>query len=315
MMNYYQNQPPGMMDEMKRFFRSGSILSMLIIANGAVWLIIQALKVLVFLSGSPDQGSAISWVTHAFAIPAFIPDLIVRPWTIISYMFLHVDIWHILFNMLWLFWFGKIFLEYLSEKKLITVYLLGGISGAFAYVLAFNIFPVFASLIPVSVALGASASVMAIVTAISFYVPNYSIRLLFLGNIRIVYLAIALFVFDFFMIPSGNAGGHVAHIGGAIFGFVYAQTLRAGKTASTNRQSVPGWFQWLKEKFSGSGKRPRMNTTFNSGQRPVSDEEYNIRKMEKQKQIDEILEKISKGGYDSLTRDEKEILFKTSGKR
>lgn len=315
MMNYYQNQTPGLMDEMKRFFRSGSSLSLLIIANGAVWLIIQALKVLVFLSGSPDAGAAISWVTHAFAIPAFLPDLITHPWTLLTYMFLHVDIWHILFNMLWLFWFGKIFLEYLNEKKLVTVYLLGGLSGALAYVLAFNTFPVFAPMIQVSVALGASASVMAIVTAISFYVPNYSIRLLFLGNIRIVYLAIALFVFDFFMIPSGNAGGHVAHIGGAIFGFFYARFLRSGNPSTTNDQLGIGWSQWINRLFKGGQRKPKMNASYNSGQRPVSDEEFNQRKVDKQKQIDEILEKISKGGYDSLTRSEKELLFKTSGKR
>ncbi len=315
MANYSYNPPPNPMDELKRFFRSGSVLSLLIIVNAAVWLLIQVIKVFVFLSGNPESVLAIAWITQMFAVPAYIPALAERPWTILSYMFLHTDVWHIMFNMLWLYWFGKIFLEYISEGKLLTVYLLGGIAGGLAYVAAFNLFPVFIPMLPVSFALGASASVMAIVTAISFYVPGYSMRLLFFGNVRIVYLAIFLFIFDFFMIPSGNAGGHLAHIGGALFGFVYAMILKNGKLVSGSYQKTGTAFQGFKDFFGNRNKKSRMKADYNTYKRPVSDDEYNFQKNEKQKKIDEILEKISKGGYDSLTKDEKEFLFRTSGKR
>ena len=313
MSNYYYNQPSNPMEELKKFFKNGSVLSVIIIVNLVVWILIQVLKVILFLSGSQDVSLAIGWISHYLAIPAYLPVLTERPWTIITYMFLHLDIWHILFNMLWLYWFGKIFLEYISERKLVAVYLLGGIAGAATYVFAFNVFPVFLPVLPVSYALGASASVMAIVTTIAFYIPAYSIRLLFFGNVRIVYMAIVLFVFDFFMIPSGNAGGHLAHIGGALFGFVYAGILRNSNKDS--KQNIKQGFQWFTGFFSGLSRKPGMKKEYNPHHRPVSDDEYNFQKIEKQKKIDEILEKISKGGYDSLTREEKELLFRSSGKR
>jgi len=148
---------------------------------------------------------------------------------------------------------------------------------------------------------------MAIVTAISFRVPNYSIYLLFFGRIRIIYLAIALFIFDFFMIPAGNAGGHIAHIGGAIFGFLFSMLFSTGKAQQAER--IWPWSGLFRQ------KQKNARSSYQGASRPLSDEEYNIRKAEYQKHIDEILEKISKGGYDSLTKQEKEILFKSSGKR
>jgi len=273
--------------------------------------VIQAAKVILFIYNNPDGNAASTLVMHLLAIPASVPVLIERPWTLITYMFLHIDIWHLLFNMIWLYWFGRIFLEFLSSRQLVFVYLLGGFSGALVYVVAFNVFPVFIEIVPVSFALGASASVMAIVTAISFYVPNYTIQLFLFGRIRILYLAIALFVFDFFMIPSGNAGGHLAHIGGALFGIIFSQVYRiTNKQGNTSYYNT--FFSNLKDRFQWKQKayQPQQDYT-----RPVSDEEYNRKKRENQQRIDEILEKISKGGYDSLTREEKEFLFKTSSKR
>lgn len=311
MRNYSYHQPSNPFDEVKRFFSKGSSLSILIIINVAIWIVIQAAKVILFIYNNPDGNAASTLVMHLLAIPASVPVLIERPWTLITYMFLHIDIWHLLFNMIWLYWFGRIFLEFLSSRQLVFVYLLGGFSGALVYVVAFNVFPVFIEIVPVSFALGASASVMAIVTAISFYVPNYTIQLFLFGRIRILYLAIALFVFDFFMIPSGNAGGHLAHIGGALFGVICSQVYRiTNKQGNTSYYNT--FFSNLKDRFQWKQKayQPQQDYT-----RPVSDEEYNRKKQENQQRIDEILEKISKGGYDSLTREEKEFLFKTSSKR
>jgi membrane associated rhomboid family serine protease len=307
-MNYGYSNP---LDEIKRFFRQGSVLSILIIINLAVWVLVKIIQVIFFLFNQPDSAIAQSWITHYFALPAFLPALLSKPWTIFSYMILHIDFWHILFNMLWLYWFGKIFMEYLSSRQLFFTYLFGGISGGLLYVLAFNIFPVFHNILPRSVALGASASVMAIVMAISFYVPNYSIHLIFIGRIKIIYLAIALFVLDFFAIPAGNSGGHIAHIGGAVWGFIYILFLRKNLAKSYSGFSSNN-FSWIGKLFSflGSGKKSYSNYS----QRPKTDDEYNMEKAAKQKKIDHILEKISKGGYESLTKEEKDFLFRSSGK-
>jgi hypothetical protein len=225
-------------------------------------------------------------------------------------MFLHIEFWHILFNMLWLFWFGRIFMEYLNSRQLLFTYIAGGLAGGLLYVLAYNIFPVFHTTIEASVALGASASVMAIVTAISFFVPNYSINLLFIGRIRIMYLAILLFVFDFIAIPAGNAGGHIAHIGGAFFGYFFSLWLRKTKVSYS-----AGIFTTLIKRIRVILRRGlKVSASSPYSGRPITDEEYNVEKKMYQKRIDSILEKISKGGYDSLTREEKDFLFRSSGK-
>ncbi|MCK9219678.1 MAG: rhomboid family intramembrane serine protease [Bacteroidales bacterium] len=292
-MNYSSyNKPQNSLEQFKQFFKQGSTLSTLILVNVGVWVFFQILKVFLFLFNGPDNPFMGTWVIHHFAVPASIPVLITKPWTLVTYMFLHIEFWHILFNMLWLYWFGKMFLEFLTSRQLLSVYFWGGIVGGLVYVLSFNIFPVFNAAVNASYALGASASVMAIVTAISFYSPTYSIQLLFLGRVRILYLAIILFVSDFFMIPSGNAGGHIAHIGGALFGIIYILSVKKVKQKNEFRKS-----------------------SFSPTQRPFTDEEFNIHKKENQKRIDDILEKISKGGYDSLTKAEKDFLFKTSNKK
>ena len=302
-------QPHHPFSDARNFFRQKSALSYLVIINISVWILIQIFRILAFLFDKPDSSSVFSAVIDYLAVPASLPLLLHRPWTLFTYMFLHVSIWHILFNMLWLFWFGRIFLEYLTEKQLLWVYILGGLAGAFAYIIAFNIFPVFAPMIELSYALGASASVMAIVTAIAFYVPNYTLYLLFFGRVKIVYIAIVLFILDFFTIPGGNAGGQIAHIGGALFGFIFIKSLRPSSISSySHKDSFSSWFSrmFIVKKKSRDQSR--------SSRRPVTDDEYNSQKAQQQKRIDMILDKISKGGYDSLTREEKEFLFKSSGK-
>ncbi|MBE0646832.1 MAG: rhomboid family intramembrane serine protease [Bacteroidales bacterium] len=304
------NQPPfNPISDARNFFRSKSALTYLVIINISVWIFIQIFRVLAFLFDTPDSSSAFSSVVDHLAVPASFSLLIQQPWTLFTYMFLHVGIWHILFNMLWLFWFGRIFLEYLTEKQMFWVYILGGLAGAVAYITAYNVFPVFGPTILNSYTLGASASVMAIVTAIAFYVPNYTLYLLFFGRVKIIYIAIALFVLDFFTIPGGNAGGQIAHIGGALLGYLFIKSLKPSAISSyKDRSSLMGWILRMfttRKSHSNSSRTPR---------RPVTDEEFNRQKAQQQKRIDTILDKISKGGYDSLTREEKEFLFKSSGK-
>ena len=310
--NYRQYQNP--LDGIKRFFMQGSALSVLILINVAIWVLVQALKVIFFFYNNPDPGALDAILLHALGIPAYIPALYAKPWTVFTYMFLHFDIWHILFNMLWLYWFGRIFLEFLPSRQIVWIYLLGGISGGLFYVFTFNIFPVFSSIVPVSYALGASASVMAIVTSVAVYVPNYTIQLFLIGRLKILFLAVILFVFDFFMIPSGNAGGHLAHIGGALFGAIYILSYRFFKGAPRS-SGFPGFIRDFIARFRNRTQTGQGQQHGSASGRPVTDEEYNMKKKEAQNRIDEILDKISKGGYDCLTRDEKEFLFKTSNKR
>lgn len=288
-------------DEIKASFKKGSNLTKLIYINLAVFVIIQFIKVIFFLFNS--ESDFISSVVNQLAVPADYSALIKKPWTFLSYMFLHVGFLHILFNILWLYWFGRIFLEYLDGKKLLSIYLLGGFSGAILYILAYNAFPVFESILPVSVALGASASVLAIVIAISVYVPNYTVYLLFLGPVKLKYIALFTIVLDIISIAGTNPGGHIAHLGGALFGWFYIQQFKKG------RDIAKGFNRFMDYIFSFFKPAKKMQVTY---KRRASDYDYNKSRAEKQAVIDRILEKISKSGYDSLTKEEKEILFRQS---
>jgi membrane associated rhomboid family serine protease len=293
--------------DLKSFFRSKNILVKLIIINVVVWLSIMILEVLFDLFNSSFAESLVQWL----AVPASFGKLITRPWTLLTYMFLHLEFWHILFNMLWLYWFGRIFLEYLNERQLLSTYILGGLAGALFYILSFNIFPKFQDTYLLSIALGASASVMAIVVAISYYVPNYSIRLLFFGPVKIIYIAIFSIVIDILMIRSSNSGGHLAHLGGAIWGFYYIYMLKKG----TDYSKLFARFSW--NNFTQPFMRPKKTKFKNvyTNTRAKTDKEYNFQKKQDQDRIDAILDKISKSGYESLSKEEKELLFKTSNKK
>ena len=287
-------------DEIKLTFKSGSNLTKLIYINLAVFILVNLVEIFYFLLNRHDSYSAF---LLTFAVPADLQLLIRKPWTPITYMFLHKNFLHILFNLLWLYWFGRIFLEYLDGKKLVGVYILGGLSGAFLYILAYNIFPVFFKQLQMSYALGASAAVMAIVISISVYVPNYSVYLFFIGRVKIIYIAIIGFLvtslFDF----SINTGGKIAHIGGALFGFLFILQYRKG------RDMTRGLSRFLDAIIGLFKPKPKVTVTH---RRSETDYDYNIRKKEEQVEIDRILDKIAKSGYDSLTKQEKDILFRQS---
>jgi len=293
----------GIWGDIKKTFRGGSNLIKLIYINIGVFLLVSFVAVTGFLLTAPS----ISAITMAqLAVPASLKTLMVKPWTIITYMFTHKDIWHILFNLLWLYWFGRIFLEYLDQRKLVAVYLLGGISGAVIYILSFNVFPVFREIVPASVAIGASASVMAVVIAIAVYVPDYTVNLLLLGRVKIKYIALAIFVLTSVMDFSVNSGGKLAHIGGALFGYFYIISLRQGRDIG---RGINRLIDFLATLFKPHRK---LKVTY---KRPVSDYDYNKARADRQEKINTILDKISKGGYDSLTKEEKDTLFSESQKK
>lgn len=290
----------GIWNDIVRTFRSGNNLIKLIYLNTAVFLLMAIASIIGFLlSNDVITAKAMSLLS----VPADLHKLVSRPWTIVTYMFTHKDILHILFNMLWLYWFGTIFLEYLDQRKLVAVYLLGGITGAVTYIASFNIFPAFAGVLPESIAIGASASVMAVVVAISAYVPDYTISLLLLGRIKIKYMALAIFILTSVLDFSVNSGGKLAHIGGALFGYLYTINIRKGRDIGKGFNRIIDFFATLFK------PRKKLKVKY---KKPVSDYDYNAMKSDRQNSINTILDKISKGGYESLTKEEKEILFRES---
>jgi len=290
-------------DDIKNSFRKGNYLTRLIYINVAIFLVLLIVEGISFLMKNPlIYEKTISFL----AVPASLKILLIKPWTVISYMFTHTEIWHILFNMLWLYWFGKIFLEYLDQRKLVAVYLLGGICGAIVYVFSFNIFPVFDEEVASSVAIGASASVMALVIAVAAYVPNYTINLLLLGRIRIIYIALIIFVLTSFIDLPKNAGGKLAHIGGALFGYLYILNMKKGRDIGKGINKI---IDSLTTIFK---PRQKLKVTY---KKRATDYDYNKMKADHQAKINVILDKISKGGYDSLTREEKDTLFRESQKK
>jgi membrane associated rhomboid family serine protease len=293
----------GLANDIKSSFRKGSSVTRLIYINASVFFLISIASIIGYLLKNQDIASK---TLDLLSVPSSLKSLAGRPWTLFTYMFTHKDIWHILFNMLWLYWFGRIFLEYLDQRKLVSVYLLGGLCGAVVYILAFNIFPAFKDVVDVSVAIGASASVMAVVVAIAAYVPDYAVQLFLLGKVKIKYLALAIFVLTSVMDFSVNSGGKLAHIGGALFGYLYTLNLKKGHDIGRGINRIIDFFATLFK------PRKKLKVTY---KKPVSDYDYNKIKTEHQEKINLILDKISKGGYDSLSRDEKDTLFKESQKK
>jgi len=293
----------GIGDDIKRTFSKGNSLTKLIYINIAVFLIISLVSVIGYLLN--NQTISVKTL-NLFSVPSSVSALLLRPWAILTYMFTHKDILHILFNMLWLYWFGLIFLEYLDQKKLVAVYLSGGISGAIVYIVSFNVFPVFSQVVAESVAIGASASVMAVVVAIAVYVPDYSVNLFLLGRIKIKYVALVIFILTSVLDFSVNSGGKLAHIGGGLFGYIYTVNLRRGRDLGKGINRIIDFFATLFK------PRRKMRVTY---KKRTTDYEYNKARVDHQEKINKILDKISKGGYDSLTKEEKDLLFHESQKR
>lgn len=291
-------------NDLKNQYKNGTALIKLIFFNVGVFLVLSVVRLLLYFFGAVgDFQQIISWLS----LPADIGNLLYKPWTILSYMFLHEELFHLLFNMLVLYFGGQIFMQFLNQKKLVVTYLLGGLSGGLLYILLFNLLPVFNEITPVAYALGASASVMAVLIAAATYVPNFTVQLIFFGNVKLKYIALIYVVIDLVSIPQGNAGGHIAHLGGALFGFLYVQQLQKGNDFTLG---FSRFLDKLKELFSFKRK---MKVVYKSP-KSKNDHEFNAQKKANQQKIDAILDKISKSGYDSLTGEEKAILFDASRK-
>lgn len=283
-----------LLNNLQKKFNTANTLYKLIYINIAVFLIMNILNIIGFLF-QINLNQSINWI----AIPADYIQLLKKPWTIFTYMFVHLDLLHLAFNLLWLYFGGKLFLIYMSEKQLLSVYVISGICGGLVFFIIYNTLPVFATDIESAIALGASASVLGIVFALSTYAPNHKINLIFIGNVRLQYIAFLLLLIDIISIPKGNSGGHFAHLGGALSGYIYSKELKKGNDISS-------WINALRKIFRYNKKE--------SYKRPKTDDEFINDQRIKKKEINNILEKISKSGYKSLDQKEKEILFKESKK-
>ncbi|PTN10390.1 rhomboid family intramembrane serine protease [Mangrovibacterium marinum] len=285
-------------DEIKESFRKGSVLTRLIYVNIGVFVLLRLINVIFFLMN--ENFGLINWL----ALPASQEALLQHPWTIFTYMFLHFDFLHILFNILWLYWMGKIFLIYFDEKKLLGVYILGGLFGGIFFLLGYNLFPAFANHLQFSRLLGASASVLAIIAAVATYAPNHAINLLFIGQVKMKHVAIFSIVIYTIGIASSNAGGNLAHLGGAFLGFLFVYLLR-------KNHDLTSVITLLSDKLQKLFKpKQRVKVSYRNQNSANMDIEYNRKQNVKQEEINRVLDKISKSGYDSLTKEEKELLFK-----
>ena len=289
--------------DLKDSFRRGSIHIQLIYINIAVFVAVTLAGIALQLFNM-EQARVFDWLE----LPASPARFIMQPWSLLTYMFMHGGLLHILFNMLWLYWFGTIFLNMFSSKHLRGLYVLGGICGGALYMLAYNVFPYFRPYIENSFMVGASASVLAIVAAAAYREPNYPIRLFLLGTLRLKYLALIVIGMDLLLITSENAGGHIAHLGGALAGVWFAAGLNKGRdvTAWINRAA-----DGIASLFRRKPRKPKMKVHYSNGSRQ-QDYDYNARKKAQSDEIDRILDKLRKTGYEGLSDEEKKSLFDAS---
>lgn len=290
-------------NDLKHHFRYGNMVMKLIFVNGGVFVFFGLSYLLSFLI---QNNSAYQFLLMKLEMPASVNTLLHQPWSVFSYMFLHTGLFHFVFNMLWLYWFGEIFVMYLGDKKVLPLYLLGGFAGATVYVLAYNFLPVFKPVVNVSLMLGASASIFAIVFAAATLAPDYEIKLAIFGVIRIKYIAVFSLLLDMINIPYGNSGGYIAHVGGALCGFLYIKSLQGGFDWSSPINKLLDFISSVFKPKSNI-RVTYKNTDFKKNKPPKIGKD-------EQSYVDEILDKIARSGYDSLTKEEKDFLFNYSKK-
>ena len=276
-------------NDIKSRYKGGNIVEKIIYINLAVFVA----AILLNVTQGLFKGE-INWLFEWFSLDDTYADLLTKPWTIITYGFLHDGFLHILFNLITFYFIGNLFIEHFTQKQLLTFYLFGTFFGGIFYLLSQNYFPLFEG--DSSLLVGASAGISAIFIGITTYIPNYQLKIRFIGFVKLWHLAAIWLVFDVIGLISPNAGGHFSHLGGSLFGFLYINQ------ASTKETSI---FSTIYSFFK-SKKKP-LKTVYKSEKRsPKKTTNTSLT----QQQIDTILDKISKSGYDTLTKQEKEFLFK-----
>ena len=294
-----------MFEEFKNAFsRTNNGHVQLILLNVILFIALAVVYVVATVSG---YGNVFRLVHDQFSLSPLPSEFLTRPWTLITYAFAHSlsDIWHILFNMISLYWFGRLFLEYLGNDRLIALYVLGALAGGILYLLLSNTIPFFQAHAATGM-VGASAAIYAIMVGCATLLPDYTFLLLFFGPVRIKYIAFFFILLSFLGTVSANAGGNIAHLGGALMGFVYVRQLQRGR-------NLGGWITAILKAIGGLFQRkPRIRVEYRREGPSVSRKETTA--SVSQQEIDAILDKISERGYESLSREEKEKLFRAGKK-
>ena len=280
-------------NDIKSRYSNGNIVEKLIYINIAVFVLTLLLSVFQEL-----YKGDLNWSVEWFSLDNNFSTFLTKPWTIISYGFLHADFLHILLNLITLYFIGNLFIEYFTQKQLLSFYLLGTVFGGILFLISQNYFPLFEG--QTSILVGASAGISAIFIGITTYIPNYQLKVRFIGFVKLWHLAAIWVGLDILGLSGGNAGGHFAHLGGALFGFLYV------KQASNKEIKI---WDTLSSLFSN--KKKLLKTVHKSKSKSTNKTQNTSFT---QQQIDVILDKISKSGYDSLTQAEKEFLFKQGRK-
>ena len=306
-------------DDAKRELSQGNMITQLIIINVAVFVIINLVRLFLFLGNGGAVPELYNTILHFFCMSSDWKFFLTHPWGMVTSMFLHEGFWHLLWNMLFLYWFGRIVGDFIGDQRILPLYLLGGLTGAVVFVISANLLPYGMG---GRFALGASAGVMAIVVAAGTISPDYIMRLLLLGDVKLKYIVAVLVFLDLILIPSGgNTGGHFAHLGGAFFGWLFVAQLRNGNDFS---EPVNNILDKIRDVYTRviSGKRSsrgpkvvyrnpsRKRSTTSRGQ--AASDTNNRNSSAYQEKLDAILDKIKDSGYESLTKEEKEFLFNAS---
>lgn len=289
-------------DKIKQYYLQGNAVVRLIFLNVIVFLLMRLIFALMGLTGH-DGENVLDWIQ----LPALTVSFLERPWTLITYMFVHFKLMHLLMNMMLLYFFGTLFLRWFSERQLLVYYLVGGLSGGLFFILGYMLFPALSADVLPAPLIGASASVMAICITLTFYRPDENIPMFLFGNVRLKYIAIVLIAIDLLSIDKTNAGVGLAHLGGIMSGLMLGFSLKNGKDM----------FAWVNGFFV---RKPKMKIKYNraksenANREPDVDQEYRNRKKRDTVRMDAILDKVKQSGYDSLSKDEKKELFDFSKK-
>ena len=286
--------------------------------NVAIFLLLTTLDLVDTLTGNVVGEVLPSLGARTLATSWRLEVLATRPWSVVTHMFAHQDLWHLVMNVLLLFWMGRVYLSEVGSRRLLSTYLVGGLAGFLAYFLVTNGFK---PLQEGTFALGASASIMAIFGALATLRPDMKFNLILFGPVALKHLFWVYVVLDYFGLSQGvNAGGNVAHLGGAFFGVLLVNFDRKG-------HNLVGWLEWILDALSTGSLNvtPRKRSRFKAStsnrwkasareasRAPMSDDEFNANRADREARLNAILDKISKHGYDHLSQEEKRFLFDQS---
>mgnify|MGYP001152576909 CR=1 FL=1 len=295
----------GIIDEMRRGFSRSTMLMKLVWINIAVFVLLRITAIVCMFAGTPGF---LEEVMRQVQLPSHLSTLATRPWTVITYMFSQYDVLHILFNLLWFYWFGTLFRMVSTPRQMLALYIYGGLGGAVMFLLAYNLIPTFAY--THGWLIGSSASVIAIVTATAILMPDFRMHLLFIGSVSLKWIAIATIGLVLIGVTGSNAGGEFAHIGGVIVGAWYGLMMKRGQdiTRPLNRlfdMFVNGWHSITSIRLRNKTPESSYKYQSSSASSPSIDDDDRA-------QLDEILDKIKKSGYAALTPEERKRLFDVS---